>query len=191
MSDSPIRCIVGLGNIGREYARTRHNAGFEVLNRLATDDSILIQPPTELYHWASGRLGTREACFLVWPRTYVNRSGGAVVNFMKANNLSPEGLLVLVDDFHLELGRLRFRKSGSDGGHNGLASLIEELGSEQFARLRLGIGPKPDSDGIVDFVLSRFESDQIEAAQKMFDIAAQAVIFALAHGVENAMGQYN
>jgi len=190
MSDSPIRCIIGLGNIGRKYAHSRHNAGFEVLNRLAADDSIVIQPPTDLYHWAAGTLGKRETT-MVWPRTYMNRSGGAVAKFMDINDLSVEELLVLVDDFHLPLGKIRFRKFGSDGGHNGLASLIEALGSDRFARLRLGIGPKPESDGIVEYVLSRFESEREAAAQKMFDIAAQAVIFALAHGVESAMAQYN
>ena len=121
----------------------------------------------------------------------MNRSGIAVRRYAESESLLPEEILVIADDFNLPLGRIRLRKSGSDGGHNGLASLIDHLGTEDFPRLRLGIGPVPEGIFAEDFVLERFPEKEIKAAEEMTERAAQAVRTWLLEGYQKAAAVYN
>jgi PTH1 family peptidyl-tRNA hydrolase len=182
--------FVGLGNIGAAYAGTRHNVGFEVVRKVAEALKAVVQPSTTEYDWAVAGRDENEIVFML-PRLYMNRSGAAIEALLQREELTPEQMLVIVDDVNLPLGRLRFRRDGSDGGHNGIASIIETLESENFPRLRLGIGSPPDTVDRADFVLSRFEREEIEPKEKMIAAATEAVLFAKDHCLEEAMTTYN
>ena len=188
--DIMLSLVVGLGNVGAAYAATRHNVGFEVVRRVAEGLRAKTQPSTIEYDWVCASHREQEL-LLALPRLLMNRSGLAVEVLLQRNELTPTQMLVVLDDFNLPLGRLRFRSDGSDGGHNGLASIIETLGSESFSRLRLGIGPPPDNTDSADFVLSSFETEEIEPKEKMIATAAEAVLFAIAHRLDEAMSKYN
>jgi len=190
-----ISLVVGLGNVGPEYVGTRHNVGFEAVNRAARllEASRRIAHP--LYESALVKVidpteGDRRV-LLAWPGIYMNRSGIAVRNLLQQLQIGPESALVVVDDFNLPLGTLRFREQGSDGGHLGLASIIEELGTDSFPRLRLGIGAPADEEDIPRYVLSRFEIGELLPVETMLAKAAEAIIFALTHRLEEAMSQFN
>jgi peptidyl-tRNA hydrolase, PTH1 family len=189
-----IRAIVGLGNIGRKYVGTRHNLGFEVIGRVAQAVKAQSLPARGVFVAAEAKLSgvePEERLILVWPTTYMNLSGEAVAELVEEQGLSPEQILVVVDDFNLPLGALRFRPEGSDGGHNGLVSIIEHLGTQQFPRLRLGIGQPGDGQNLIDYVLGRFRSVEREEVERMVALAAEAVIFAATHCLEEAMSQFN
>ena len=205
-----ISLLLGLGNIGRKYKGTRHNLGFELLDRVAAKLNLSVRHRADLFDWGevvvpaegdgsagqthSKLWGTQEngrRLVLAWPRTYMNRSGDAAVKLLNDNHIMAPDMLVLVDDFALPLGALRFRAAGSDGGHNGLASLIESLGAEEFPRLRMGIGPVDKSMDIVDYVLSKFTDSERKSADTMLDRAVEAVLFAIDHRLEQAMSKYN
>ncbi len=185
-----ISLILGLGNIGGEYEKTRHNIGFEVLDDVARSLKAVSMPEKAEYRWAVSRVAGRQL-YLAWPTTFMNRSGLAAQALLQDLDLEPTEMLVVLDDFNLPLGRIRFRKSGSDGGHNGLTSLVETLETEDFPRLRLGIGPLAEDADVVDFVLGRFAEDEIEPARNMVGTAAEAVLFAIDHRLEEAMSKYN
>ena len=185
-----ISLVVGLGNIGAAYAGTRHNVGFEVVLKVADALKAEAQRSTHEYDWAVARHDENEIVLML-PRLYMNRSGAAIEALLQRQELTPAQMLVIVDDVNLPLGRLRFRRDGSDGGHNGLASIIETLESEKFSRLRLGIGAPPDTVDRADFVLSQFEREEIEPKEKMITAATEAVLFAKDHCLEEAMMKYN
>ena len=185
-----IDAILGLGNIGRRYHLTRHNLGFDVLDRVATTLKAQPETPRENYQWATAHRSDRELV-LAWPTTYMNGSGLAARDLLERHELEPSRLLVVTDDFNLPLGRIRFRRGGSDGGHNGLASIIEALGTANFPRLRLGIGPIPDGVDTVDFVLSPFGEEEQKPKEAMTGIAAEAVLYSIDHRFEEAMSTYN
>lgn len=185
-----ISLFVGLGNIGAAYAGTRHNIGFEVVRKVAEALEAVVRPATTEYDWAVVGRDENEIVMML-PRLYMNRSGAAIEALLQREELTPEQMLVIVDDVNLPLGRLRFRHDGSDGGHNGLASIIETLQTEIFPRLRLGIGAPPDTVDRADFVLSRFEREEIEPKEKMIAAAAEAVLFAKDHCLQEAMTKYN
>ena len=185
-TDPQIRLIVGLGNPGPEYNRTRHNVGFDVVDLLASEWGLTWHL-SKSWHalWAKG-----ENAILVKPASYMNRSGeplAAVANFYK---IHPPEILVVVDDMALELGRLRLRTEGGTGGHNGLESIIVHLGTEAIPRLRLGIGAAPN-EGAVDHVLGRFFEEEMPAVKKMVERAADAVKCAIDKGVLSAMNLFN
>jgi PTH1 family peptidyl-tRNA hydrolase len=185
-----ISLVLGLGNIGRRYEKTRHNVGFQVLDLVFEKLGADRRSATSEYSWAEKELEKRRI-LLAWPKTYMNLSGLAARTLLRENRLEPEEMLVVVDDFNLPLGRLRFRPDGSDGGHNGLESIIGELGTENFPRLRLGIGPVSENRDSVDFVLGEFTPEEAEPAKKMIALAAEAVIFALHNRFDEAMSKYN
>ncbi len=185
-----LRLIVGLGNVGATYEDTRHNVGFEVLDRVAAELKAQAQPERRRYRWATA-LYRDHTVILAWPSTLMNRSGLAVRDLLAAHEAPTEEMLVVVDDFNLPLGALRFRSGGSDGGHKGLASVIETLDTEAFPRLRLGIGPVAEGDDVVGFVLGTFSRSELEPKSEMTARAARAVIFAIDHRLEEAMSNYN
>ena len=189
-----IKAIVGLGNIGRKYVGTRHNLGFEVVSRAAGILKAQQLPGRPTFEAAEATLaeGDPESnLILAWPTTYMNLSGEAVADLVEELSLTSDQLLVVVDDFNLPLGALRFRSEGSDGGHNGLISIIERLGTQRFPRLRLGVGQPPEGHDVVDYVLSRFKPFERKEVERMVALAAEAVIFAATHRLEEAMSQFN
>lgn len=185
-----MKLVVGLGNPGRKYERTRHNIGFTVLAELAC-------------RYGQTRAKTRfkgetveatiagDAILLLCPHTFMNLSGTSVQLARDFYQLANDNLLVVCDDFHLPLGRLRFRTQGSAGGQKGLADIIRHLGGEQFSRLRMGIDPPPEDWDVADYVLSRFRTGEREVMTAAVDRAASAVADWVAHGTDYCMNQYN
>jgi peptidyl-tRNA hydrolase, PTH1 family len=185
-SPAQIRLVVGLGNPGTEYHGTRHNVGFEVVDRLAAEWGLAWQHEKSWRAvWAKG-----PKAILVKPTSYMNRSGEplqAVSNFYK---IAPAEMLVVLDDMALELGRLRLRPDGGTGGHNGLESVIVQFGTEEIPRLRVGIGAAP-REGAVDYVLGRFFEEERPLVEKTIVRASDAVKCAIDNGVLSAMNLFN
>lgn len=182
--------VLGLGNPGPEYAMTRHNLGFMVVDELAARHNLPVQERTRLALVGQGRIRDRQVV-MAKPRTYMNLSGQAAQSLAARFEIPPRHLLALVDDFTIPLGRVRLRKDGGSGGHNGLTSLLECLGTRDFPRLRLGIGPLPPGTDQVDFVLGLFDPDQEEARRALIQRGADAVECFLELGLEAAMNQFN
>ena len=180
--------VFGLGNPGDRYGRTRHNLGKEVVSSLARKLSLRLKEATGEYYYA--RHPSEDLC-LVIPTTYVNTSGVSASQVIEALGAGLEDFLVVCDDFSLPLGTVRIRKSGSDGGHNGLASIIFQLASQDFPRLRIGVGPLPPGLDAADFVLGRFERDQEETVAQVMETAGEAVLAISRDGIDRAMNTYN
>jgi PTH1 family peptidyl-tRNA hydrolase len=181
--------IVGLGNPGRKYENTRHNAGFEVIDVLAEKFDI---PVTEKKHKALIGKGQIEgqSVILVKPQTFMNLSGESVSDVLHFYKLdAEEDLIVISDDVSLEVGRLRVRSKGSAGGHNGLKNIIAHCGTEAFSRVRVGVG-KPTGD-MISYVLGHFPTEEQELLEKTYEKAAQAVVCIMTADVEQAMNLYN
>ncbi len=183
-----IGLVVGLGNPGPEYDGTRHNAGFELVDRLAREAGAKWNREHKLRAKTAVLPG---GVVLAKPLTYMNLSGNSVARLLKRHRLDPARLLVVYDDTALPVGALRFRASGSAGGHNGIKSIIATLGGEAFPRLRIGVGPVPPDAELVEFVLGRFSDEERAEMEKVLEIAAEGVNYALASGLEAAMNRYN
>ncbi len=185
-----MRCIVGLGNPGREYARTRHNAGAAAVELLAQRHRIDLSKRRHQALYGRGAIAGVEA-LLAQPQTFMNNSGQAVRRLLSFYGLGPEHLLVVVDDINLPLGTTRLRRRGRDGGQKGLRSVAQHLGTTEYARLRIGIGPLPAGRDATAFVLSPFRPSERERAEEGIERAVKAVERALTDGLEAAMDQYN
>ncbi len=185
-----ISLILGLGNIGSRYKGTRHNLGFEVVELAVKKTGAKSIPDDFFYQAYEHNIEERKIIFAK-PTTLMNRSGAAAIALLDNYDLSPSEMLVVVDDFNIPLGAVRLRPGGSDGGHNGLESIIELLGTEEFPRLRLGVGPVPQGEDVVDFVLGKFSKSEQKITKKMIEIAAEAVIFAAGHPFEETMSKFN
>lgn len=181
--------IAGLGNPGPEYAGTRHNIGFGVVDALAAAHEAPFKPG-RLAQTATFRHKGR-TFILIKPQTFMNLSGKAVRYWLDQEGLGPDRLLVVVDDLALPFGKMRMRASGSDGGHNGLTSIIEHLGTETFARLRIGIGHAFPKGGQVNYVLGTWDGEEQQELAEVVDQAAKAVIGFGLLGVERAMNTFN
>lgn len=185
-----MKVIVGLGNPGPQYKWTRHNLGFLVLDQLAREIGADFSREKHQGLIAEGAAaGTR--LMLIKPMTFMNRSGDCVAPAVRNKVDGPADVLVVTDDINLPLGRMRIRAGGSAGGHNGLKSLIERLGSPEFPRLRLGVGDHRATGDLSDHVLSTFRPDEKEAVEAMIGNAAEAARTWAQHGVERAMNEYN
>jgi len=188
--------IVGLGNPGPEYSHNRHNVGYWCINRLARAHGVKLKAGTIATTGEGSINGT--PVVLLKPRTYVNKSGDAVVPALRKWKIAPEHLLVVYDDLDLPAGRVRMRPHGGDGGYKGLKSIIASLGSRDFPRIRIGIG-RPHVDGeptwkpehVADYVLSDPPPQMVKTLQDAVTRAARAVEATIAEGVEAAMNQYN
>jgi len=185
-----MKIIVGLGNPGLHYRRSRHNLGFMVVGELARRREIRFRRGRYRSTWAEGKLG-KHRLLLVRPQTFMNRSGFCVAQVMRHFDRPLDDLLVVCDDVNLELGRLRIRRAGSAGGHNGLTSLIEALHSSDFARLRLGVGSPPDGADMVRYVLGHFRRGELDTVRSMVEEAAQAAETWAYHGADEAMNRFN
>lgn len=182
--------ITFLGNPGDRYKSTRHNLGWWVADELATKAKSKFKPGPGDYDIAEGRVAGRRV-HLLKPTTYMNNSGQSLDQYARWAGLLPEELIVLADDIALPLGEIRVRSKGSSGGHNGIASIIEHIGSDDFTRVRCGVGPVPSGVDAADFVLDDFTPDQLLPARQMAERAALAVELILARGVTAAANTYN
>lgn len=185
-----MRLLLGIGNPGPQYAHTRHNLGFMVVDALAETHRIAMRK--RRYHSMCGEgLIAGQPVMLIKPQTFVNASGLAVRAALRDLELDPSSLLVICDDYNLPVGALRIRRGGRAGGHHGLESIIEKLQSSDFPRIRLGIGD-PDSDGgAIDHVLSIFSDDELPVIGDVLDRATEAVTCILTKGIEAAMNRFN
>ncbi len=187
--DLPI-LIVGLGNPEIQYEGTRHNIGFQIIDKALSGIPKIkeVVHKFESFYW---ELNFRnKKYYFQKPLTYMNLSGKAVAKFAKKHNIEPKNILVIYDDLDLALGQIRIRKQGGAGGHNGVKSLIEELGTEKFNRLRFGIG-RPNSSEQVDFVLSKFAEDEIKDVDESVQRSFEAIKFSLVSGIEATMNKFN
>jgi len=180
-----------LGNPGRDYEYTRHNLGFLTVQRLAEKIKLkFVLSSLTNGLTAEGTYEDKALCLLI-PMTYMNNSGAAVHQVLSKKKLSPEEVLVVCDDFHLDFRRLRLRSKGSDGGHNGLKSVIQCLGTDQFVRLRMGIGQPADKKDVIDYVLDEFKKTEKVRLGTFIDQAVSCCLLCLEGGVRRAMDQYN
>jgi len=179
---------LGLGNPGDEYVGCRHNVGKEIVGALIAESGLRISPGRGHYEFA--RDPARELVLAI-PTTYVNTSGHAARGVLEQFGAPIESLLVVCDDFALPLGAIRMRTHGSYGGHNGLASIIYDLGSQDFPRLRIGVGPLPEGADAADFVLSHFYADQVPVVEEAKGLAREAILAAADLGFDRAMTRYN
>lgn len=184
------KALIGLGNPGARYEDTRHNVGFMVLDRLRKRWGWSAWKSKSNMEIVSDRRQDTTV-HLVKPTTYMNLSGQAVQTLRRQSPLQPEHILCIVDDFALDLGRIRLRENGSAGSHNGLKSLIAELGTQKFPRLRLGVGPVPPEWEAADFVLGRFKADERQALEEMLEKAADCLEVWLDDGPQKAMNRFN
>jgi peptidyl-tRNA hydrolase, PTH1 family len=167
-----LRAIVGLGNPGKRYELTRHNVGFQILDRFALKHKLDFSASKKNYYISEGSAESSDF-FLIKPTTYMNLSGEAVLNFLEQHPVQAEEILVIVDDVNLLVGQVRLRKSGSDGGHNGIKSIIYQLQSDQFPRLRFGVGNDFEKGEMADFVLDTFKNEEIETVEKSMEFSVE------------------
>jgi len=185
--DGPtFRLLVGLGNPGREYSGTRHNIGFLVLDRLAGAMGATFRAEKKWQAEAASNGGV----WLLKPQTYMNLSGESVSALARFYQIEPARVLIVLDDMALPLGRLRFRERGSAGGHNGLQSILDHLGTQSVPRLRIGIG-STEAGAAVDHVLGRFAVDERPLVEQSLDRAVEAIRFAQENDLPSAMNRFN
>ena len=183
--------IVGLGNPDRQYQNTRHNIGFDVIDIIADKNNITVKERKHKALIGKGIVGGQKAV-LVKPQTYMNLSGESVrevIDFYKADEKSE--LIVISDDISLDVGQIRIRKKGSAGGHNGLKNIILHLGHDEFQRIKMGVGQKPEGYDLVDYVLGHFSKEEREIMDESAKRAADAIEVMIAEGADAAMNMYN
>ncbi len=185
-----MRLIVGLGNPGEKYRRTRHNAGFMVIDELAQRLPLGARERID-DAWAVKTEIAGERVVLLKPQSFMNRSGPVVEAALRWFNVEPDSLVVISDDVALPLGALRIRARGSHGGQNGLRSIIDSIGTEEFTRLRFGIGASEPVLDLAGFVLSDYTDAEVLRVQEMVSRAADAVAVLVEHGIERAMNTFN
>ncbi len=185
-----MKLIIGLGNIGEKYVFTRHNVGFMVLDRLAARENFSFREEKKLKSFVAKVRLWGDEFMLVKPTTYMNLSGEALRAVMDYYKIKPEDVLVIYDDLSLELGKTRFRSSGSDGGHNGIKSIIQHLGSNKFVRLKVGIGPQPPIPA-ENFVLQNFSQEQLAVLKSVLDKALDAAQCYFSEGLDKAQNRFN
>jgi peptidyl-tRNA hydrolase, PTH1 family len=183
-------CIVGLGNPGPQYHETRHNAGFLAIEELTKKTGVQFSKTDFSSLYCKALIGNQDA-MLVQPQTFMNLSGQAVSSVMSYFKIPVERLLVIYDDLDLPLGKIRFRLSGSPGGHKGLTSVIQMLGTQQIARLRVGIGRPGNDQAVVDYVLSSFSGAEKKIFADSIERAAIASTYFVTDGPDYVMNHFN
>ena len=186
-----MRIIIGLGNPGNTYKGTRHNVGFETIDKLCFDFGIKLKSNRRFRaHIGEGRIGKSQV-LLVKPQTYMNLSGQAVIAILKYYKLPPSEIIVVYDDVSLSVGDIRVRERGSAGGQKGMIDIIAKLSTDEFPRVRIGIGEKPEGWDLADYVLSRFPKAEWEAMIQGVTKAGDAVQLILKDGTAAAMNEFN
>ena len=182
--------VVGLGNPGKQYDKTRHNVGFDVIDILAEEYGISVSKIKHKALIGEGRVGT-EKVLLVKPQTYMNLSGETLIDIYNYYKVDMENIIVIYDDIDLDVGKIRIRKKGSGGTHNGMRSITKCLGSTDFPRVRVGVSkPRPGQD-LADFVLSRFRKEEADDVQLGLEKAAKSVDVMIRENIDLAMNKYN
>ena len=183
--------IVGLGNPGREYEKTRHNCGFRALDILA--DKLGCKIDKVKFQGLYGQVNYQgKKLMLLKPQTFMNLSGRSVLQLSAYFNIPPARIIILFDDISLAPGRLRVRADGSAGGHNGIKSIIQEVGSQDFPRVKIGVGAKPNPEfDLADWVLSTFSAQEEKALKNALEWAGEAALAIIDHGVPEAANRYN
>ena len=185
-----MKLVAGLGNIGEKYTWTRHKVGFMVVDKWAIQNDITFKENKKLLcNLVKFKKGS-EDIILIKPTTYMNLSGDAISSVMSYYKIAVEDLLVIYDDLSIELGKIRFRPDGSDGGHNGIKSIIKSLGTTNFARLKVGIGPQPPIPA-EDFVLQNFYKSQLDQLKPVLKTAVEGIEFYLDEGMQKTQNFYN
>jgi PTH1 family peptidyl-tRNA hydrolase len=185
-----MKVVVGLGNPERKYDRTRHNIGFEAIDYLADKYKISVDTKKHKGLIGSGFVEGQKVLF-VKPQTYMNLSGECLRAIMDFYKLEPEDFIVIYDDINLGVGQLRIRKKGSAGGHNGIKSIIAHLGSQEFPRIRIGVGEKPKEYDLVDYVLGHFTKEELAIYDEIMPNVAGAVELMVWDELNQAMNEYN
>ncbi|MDR2773066.1 MAG: aminoacyl-tRNA hydrolase [Elusimicrobiota bacterium] len=185
----PIRLFVGLGNPGSKYEKTRHNFGFEVLDEIAQSKNLVFKTQSpeagfSIYHLPNG-----SKVFLLKPLTFMNNSGQPLSSFMHYYKIAPQEMFVFYDDFSIPLGKFKVKMNGSSGGHNGLKSIIAHLNTMEFPRMKLGVGPCPDFEPTINFVLSRFDKADKDKIDAIKDRAVEFFDSVCADGLHKAVSQ--
>lgn len=190
-ASAPEFLIVGLGNPGDKYEYTRHNAGFLTLDRLCVEEDFKINKIKFKALMGEVTLGSHR-CLVIKPQTFMNNSGEAVREVCDFYKIPPENVIVIFDDISLPCGKLRIRRKGSDGGHNGIKSIIYHLKSDNFPRIKMGVGAKPHPDyDLADWVLSTFKKDEMEQFKAAVDDACEAVRLIADGKTDSAMNKFN
>ena len=182
--------IVGLGNPEQEYARTRHNMGFDTINKIAKNNNIEINKKKFNSLYGTGEI-EGEKVVLVKPQTYMNLSGNAVRDFMNFYKIKEDELIVIYDDLDIEPGIIKIRKKGGPGTHNGMKSVVHEIQSENFARVRVGIGNPEYKNDLLNYILTRIPDEEYKVLEEATLNAAKAVNEIIKNGVDSAMNKYN
>jgi len=182
--------IAGLGNPEKKYENTKHNVGFEVIDRLSEKYGIPVVTKRFRALVGTGIIGG-EKFLLMKPQTYMNLSGEAIRAAMDYYGEPVDHLVVICDDVYLDVGVIRIRPKGSAGGHNGLKNIIQHLGTEDFKRIRIGVGKQPEGIDLIRFVLSKFGAAEKKALETVFDDAASAAVEIFSEGTERVMNVYN
>lgn len=185
-----MKLITGLGNIGDKYCMTRHNAGFMVLDRWAVKEDYSFKTENKLKASILKFKYNDEDIIFAKPTTFMNLSGEAVRAIMDYYKIDVKDILIIYDDIALDLGRIRYRANGSDGGHNGIKSIIKHVGTKDFARLKVGIGPQPNIPS-ENYVLQNFPKDQLDELKSVLDKSIESVKFYLENGIEKTQNRFN
>lgn len=185
-----MKLIVGLGNPTVKYDKTRHNVGFEVIDRLVDKYNIPLDVSKHKGIYGKGKIEGLTV-ILLKPMTYMNLSGESIREVASYYKILPEDIIVIYDDINLDVGRLRIREKGSAGGHNGIKNIISQLGTEEFPRIRIGVGMKPPKMELVDYVLSRFSQEEQSLMDQGYERACEALELLLADDIPAAMNQFN
>ena len=185
-----MKLITGLGNIGDKYCFTRHNAGFMVVDKIALENNLSFKQDSKLKSFITKFRHGDEDVIMIKPTTFMNLSGEAVRAVMDYYKIKTEDILIIYDDIALDLGRIRFKANGSDGGHNGIKSIIKHIGTNKFDRLKIGIGPQPNIPS-ENYVLQNFPKDQLPELKEVLKRADEAIEYYLVNGIQKAQNQYN
>lgn len=185
-----MKAIIGLGNPGKDYQRTRHNVGFMTIDQIANllnieINKIKFKSVYKDFNYKGEKL------IIVKPQTYMNKSGEAVRELMNFYKLEPEDIIVIYDDVDIQFGDVRIRMKGSGGSHNGMKSIISQIQSDQFPRIRIGVGQKHEAQDLANFVLSAFSKEEIEDIEIATKTAGEAALTYASQGIDFAMNRYN
>ncbi len=181
--------VVGLGNIGSKFEKTRHNIGFDIVEHIAKQKKISFKM-LRYGELCSFNLKGK-SCYILKPNTFMNLSGKSVLFWIKKKKIPLNNVLIITDDIHLEFGVLRIRKSGSSGGHNGIKDIIDKLNTEKFPRMRFGIGANYKKGEKVDYVLDKWNKKESNIISRAIEKSAEAILYFLENGVEKSMNHFN
>ena len=185
-----MKLIAGLGNVGSKYTFTRHNAGFMLADSIALNENLTFRENSRLKCFMTNLRNGVDDYLIIKPTTFMNLSGEAVRAVIDYYKIPIEDILIVYDDLSLDLGKIRFRPNGSDGGHNGIKSIIQHLGTQEFARLKIGIGPQPNLPSEV-FVLQNFSQEELETLKETLTRAKSGIACYFKEGIAEAQNKYN